>query len=90
MEYTPMERMLRLWSLMLKDPDCLACEKEMERAKRRLEKRTNRLSRKEHDEYWEYPTCFGVFHGRFMELVCREMRFPEESAPAEQRNRTPE
>ena len=78
MEYTPMERILRLWELMLRDPDCLACEKEMEEAKQRLEQRTDGLPREEHDAYWEYPTCFGVFHGRFMELVCREMRFPEE------------
>ena len=81
MEYTYEERILRLWQLMLRDPGCLACENEMEEAKRRLEERTDTLPREEHDAYWEYPTCFAVFHGRFMELVCREMRFPEETAP---------
>ena len=79
MEYTQMERMLRLWELIRKDPACSSSEAEMESARLRLEKRTDQLSREEHDAYWEYPTCFGVFHGRFMELVCREMRFPEEA-----------
>ena len=78
MEYTPMERMHRLWELVRSDPECQACEKEMTQARQRLEAHTDRLPREEHGQYWEYPTCFGVFHGRLLELVCREMRFPEE------------
>ena len=78
MEYTQMERLQRLWELVREDPDCRCCEAELEQARGRLEARTDQLSREAHDAYWEYPTCFGVFHGRILELVSREMRFPEE------------
>ena len=78
MEYTPTERLARLWQLVREDPDCAACLAEMEEATRRLEARTDHLSREEHDGYWELPVCTHTFFSRVLELAAREMRFPEE------------
>ena len=78
MDYSPAERMARLWALVRQDPDCTACQTEMEEATRRLEARTDHLEREAHDGYWELPVCTHTFFGRVLELAAREMRFPEE------------
>ena len=78
MEYTPAERMARLWALVRQDPDCAACQTEMEESARRLEARTDHLDREESDGYWELPVCTHTFFGRVLELAAREMRVPEE------------
>ena len=81
MEYPPLERLVMIWRLIREDPDCRACQEEMLQAKKRLEEYTDGLSREEHDKYWELPTCISTFHALVMDLVCREMRFPEEDFP---------
>ena len=78
MEYTQTERLKRLWELLREDPECKACEKEMERARQRLETHTDRMSKRTHDAYWELPTCTQTFFSRALEIAAREMCFPEE------------
>ena len=40
MNYTPQERLVRLWELAAEDPDCQACQKELLEAKEQLERST--------------------------------------------------
>lgn len=79
MNYTPQERLVRLWELAAEDPDCQACQKELLEAKEQLERSTARMDRSRHDRYWRYPVCTHTFFGRVLELAAREMRFPEET-----------
>ena len=79
MEYSPAERLVRLWELAAEDPDCQACQKELLEAKEQLERSTARMDRSRHDKYWRYPGCTHTFCGRVLELAAREMRFPEET-----------
>ena len=78
MEYTPTERLARLWALAAEDPDCQFCKNELLEAKERLEKHTARMSRKRSAQFWQYPACAHTFFGRVLELAARQMRFPEE------------
>ena len=78
MEYTPKERLARLWAMAERDPDCQALREEMEEARRKLEERTDRMSKEESLVRWELPTCTHTFFGRILELAAREMRFPGE------------
>ena len=78
MEYTSDERLVRLWELAYQDPDCQACLNELMQARARLEAHTDRLSREEHDRFWELPVCIPTFFGRVLDLASRRMRFPEE------------
>ena len=79
MEYTPTERLARLWQLVWEDPDCAACQTELDSARAILEVHTDRMSPQEQEGYWALPTCIHVFFGRVLELAAREMRFPEEA-----------
>ena len=78
MEYTPTERLARLWQLVREDPACAACQAELDTARAILEAHTDRLSPQEQERYWALPTCIHVFFGRVLELAVGEMRFPEE------------
>ena len=77
MKSSPMQRLAQLWELVNRDPDCLACQEELEEARARLEQRTEGLSKEEHDVYWELPTCIHTFFSRVLEVAAEEMRFPE-------------
>ena len=79
MEYTPTERLARLWQLAREDPDGAACEAELDTARAVLEAHTDSLSQQAQEGYWALPTCIHLFFGRVLELAAREMRFPEEA-----------
>ena len=79
MEYTPTERLARLWQLAREDPDCAACQTELDTARAVLEAHTDSLSQQAQEGYWALPTCSHLFFGRVLELAAREMRFPEEA-----------
>lgn len=78
MEYTPAQRLARLWELAAQDPDCQLCQKELLEAKEQLEKHTAWMGRKRSVKFWQYPVCAHTFFGRVMELAASVMRFPEE------------
>ena len=79
MEYTPTERLARLWQLVREDSDCAACQTELDTARSILEAHTDSLSQQAQEGYWALPTCIHLFFGRVLELAAREMRFPEEA-----------
>ncbi len=79
MKYPPLYRVVKLWELVNQDPDCLACQKELREAKKRLEERTDGMTKEESLAYWELPTCIHAFFGRVLELAAEQMQFPEES-----------
>ena len=43
MEYTPAQRLARLWELVQQKPECMECFQEMEEARQRLEAYTDNL-----------------------------------------------
>ena len=79
MNYTPQERLVRLWKLVEQDPDCAACQTDLQEVRQLLEERTNGMSKDESQDYWELPTSIHIFFSRVLELTSREMRFPEEA-----------
>ena len=79
MNYTPQERLVRLWKLVEQDPDCAACQAELQEVRQLLEDRTRDMNKDESQDYWDFPTCIHTFFGRVLELASREMRFPEEA-----------
>ena len=78
MAYTPEERARRLWALVEQDPDCIACRQEMEEARRKLEGFSDKLPFKLGRYLWACPMSIHTYFGRVLELVLREMQFPEE------------
>ena len=77
MKSSSTQRLAQLWELVSRDPDCLLCQKELEEARERLERRTDGLRKEAHDAYWELPTCIHTFFSRILEIAAEEMRFPE-------------
>ena len=78
MEYTPMERLARLWELVRQDPDCIECEAEMRNSEHRLAEYTEKLPLEERLVLWAMPTTQHTYFHRVLEVVSREMRLPEE------------
>lgn len=76
MEYTPNERLTRLWELSRQNPDCKQCEAEMRHFeflfREYLEERPGDR------EIWSYPVSVYIFFNRMLEVASQEMRFPEE------------
>ena len=78
MEYTPMERLARLWELVGQDPDCRECEAEMRNSEQRLAEYTDELPPEERLLLWAMPATQHTYFHRVLEVVSREMRLPEE------------
>ena len=78
MEYTPTQRLERLWALIQEDPDCAACFREMEEARRLLEAHTDALPPEAGQHFWALPTAQHIWFHRVLEAVSRRMRLPEE------------
>ena len=78
MVYTPQERLVQLWKLAEEDPECVACQAEMQQTQQLLEDLTEGMSKEDSLGYWGLPACIHTYFGRVLELASREMRFPEE------------
>ena len=79
MEYTPMERLARLWELVGQDPDCVECEAEMRNSEHRLAEYTEELPLEERLLLWAMPATQHTYFHRVLEVVSRQMCLPEES-----------
>lgn len=79
MEYTLEERKKRIWEMIEEDPECQAIVKHMELDRFVHEMLTDRLPVEEGRELWAYPTAIYLYHGRVLELLCRELRLPGET-----------
>ena len=78
MEYTPMERLARLWELVRSDRDCRECEAEMRHFEQRLAAYTDPLPLEERLLLWAMPVTQHTWFHRVLEVVSRQMRLPEE------------
>ena len=78
MEYTPIERLARLWELVRQDPDCTACFREVQDFEQRLAEHTDELPVEERMLLWALPVTQHTYFHRVLELVSRQMRLPEE------------
>lgn len=78
MEYTPVERLTRLWALTQEDPECMECLREMQQLQRRLEEYTDALTTEEGQAFWALPVTQNTYFHRVLEVVSRQMRLPEE------------
>ena len=78
MEYTSAQRLERIWELVREDPECMECFLEMEGSRQKLEKHTDALPPDAGAIYWALPMTQYTFFHRVLEVVCRQMRLPEE------------
>ena len=76
MEYTPQQRMDRLWELARQDPDCKQCEEEMKHFEFLFREYMDQ--RPGDRELWAYPVSIHIFFGRLLEVAARELRLSEE------------
>lgn len=78
MQYTPEERRKKLNEILEADPDYRTLLEDFEKAKARFEKYTGSQPRNIGKFLWSFPGNAYFLHQRAMELILREMRFPEE------------
>lgn len=78
MEYTPAERLARLWELVRKDPDGMECQEEMQGFERRLAEFTDPLPVEERLLLWALPVTQHTYFNRIPEVVSRHLRLPKE------------
>lgn len=78
MKYTPQERMKRLMELEEADEDCTGARAEIGPAAAMLADYTDTLPKEVGSRLWAYSTALRIYHSRVLELVCEQMRFPEE------------
>ena len=78
MEYTPAQRLARLWELVQQNPECMECFQEMEEARQRMEAYTDNLPPGAGEIYWALPTTQYTWFHRVLEVVSRQMRLPRE------------
>ena len=78
MKLTPIQRRQRLLELMEADPDCRRLLADYRAAQRRFTTMTDRLPRVLREWLWALPGTGYYLHHRVLDLVSRQMCFPEE------------
>ena len=76
MEYTPTQRLKRIWELTRKDSDCAACLAELEKFEAQMAEYTD--LRPDAQALWAYPVSIQIYFGRVLEVISEQLRLPEE------------
>ena len=75
---TDLERRKRIYEICEQNEDFRAWKKEYDRAHRKFTSFTDKLPQKLRSFLWSVPGTGYFVHHRMLNVICEEMRFPEE------------
>lgn len=78
MKLTPDERRMRIYAKAMENQQCREFAREYEKAKALCQEYANTMPQEIHDVILGYPVMGYFLHHRLLDIICENMRFPDE------------